>query len=148
MKILGRLVSQGGSLTRANNQLLLCQELRQQVQDPMVSRPARGLTKCPCQGDFVDRGYNSVETFTFLMLLKARYPAHITLLRGNHESRQITQVLPTSQSNRRASLLPWSPPPVPNRRGSVPVGAQLAEAGVWVQGYLAHKRKPPPRTLQ
>ena len=40
----------------------------------------------------MDRGHNSVETFQFLLCLKARYPDCITLLRGNHESRQITQV--------------------------------------------------------
>lgn len=43
-------------------------------------------------GNYVDRGYDSCRSISLLLLLKARYPSRIVLLRGNHEARQITQV--------------------------------------------------------
>jgi serine/threonine-protein phosphatase PP1 catalytic subunit len=41
-------------------------------------------------GDYVDRGKHSTEVMAILLCLKVKFPHNVILLRGNHESREMT----------------------------------------------------------
>ena len=43
-------------------------------------------------GDLVDRGAFSVETICYLLALKIKYPKRVSIIRGNHETRELTKV--------------------------------------------------------
>lgn len=43
-------------------------------------------------GDYVDRGYFSMNTLLLLVVLSLNNPGKVWLLRGNHESRQVSQL--------------------------------------------------------
>ncbi|EIE91567.1 hypothetical protein G6F46_005048 [Rhizopus delemar] len=83
------------NVQKVDSPVTICGDIHGQFHD--LKELFRVGGECPetsylFMGDFVDRGYYSVETFLLLLALKVRYPDRIALIRGNHESRQITQV--------------------------------------------------------
>ena len=73
----------------------ICGDIHGQLHDLITLFKTGG--ECPQAqyiflGDFVDRGFYSLESLLLLLALKIRYPDKITLIRGNHELRQITTV--------------------------------------------------------
>ena len=86
---------QESNVIRIASPITICGDIHGQFYDLKELLKVGGM--CPetnylFMGDFVDRGFHSVETLLLLLCLKLRYPDHIYLIRGNHESRQITQV--------------------------------------------------------
>ncbi|KAA0201418.1 hypothetical protein HAZT_HAZT007665 [Hyalella azteca] len=87
-------------IIKENEVKALCAKAREiLVEESNVQRVDSPITVCNVpyinylfMGNFVDRGFYSVETFLLLLALQVRYPDRITLIRGDHESRQITQV--------------------------------------------------------
>ncbi|KFM23820.1 Serine/threonine-protein phosphatase PP-X isozyme 1 [Auxenochlorella protothecoides] len=84
-----------GNVQHIEAPVTICGDIHGQFYDLMELFKVGG--DCPktnylFMGDFVDRGFHSVETFLLLLTLKVRYPDRMFLIRGNHESRQITQV--------------------------------------------------------
>ena len=87
-------ILQESNVVEVSCPVTICGDIHGQFYDLMeLFRVAGRLpdTNFLFMGDYVDRGYFGVETLLLLLCLKVRYPARLTLLRGNHESRQTTQ---------------------------------------------------------
>ncbi|PYI11133.1 serine/threonine-protein phosphatase PP-X [Aspergillus sclerotiicarbonarius CBS 121057] len=89
------LLIEEGNVVNVDAPVTICGDIHGQFHDLMELFRVGGDvpdTNYLFMGDFVDRGFYSLESFLLLLCLKVRYPDRITLIRGNHESRQITTV--------------------------------------------------------
>jgi hypothetical protein len=94
-KLAYEILSKEKNVVNVSTPITICGDIHGQFEDLLELFKIGGYipyTSYLFLGDYVDRGFKSVETISLLLCYKIRYPKRIYLNRGNHECRKVTQV--------------------------------------------------------
>ena len=91
-----KLFTQDPNLIRAEGNVVIIGDIHGQFMDMMNMfaelrrEPRQNNGKFVFLGDYVDRGEFGCEVMGYLLALKLQYPKYVFMLRGNHETEEMT----------------------------------------------------------